>query len=241
MDGFLIIDKPSGMTSHDVVLRVRRLLCLKRVGHTGTLDPMATGVLPICCGTATKEAAVISAGEKEYRAVLRLGLETDTGDIWGKIIRQEERDRPVSPELLDLTLNKFKGSIVQLTPAYSAVRYKGDPLHQWARRGVTVPPLPRQVVISHLSLLSRNETELTFLIRCSLGTYIRALLPDIAREFGHLGTVSGLRRLRAGPFAEAESTPLESLEAAVKSAADLDFTRLPGYVSLARVKHYAGH
>ncbi|MDO8461530.1 MAG: tRNA pseudouridine(55) synthase TruB [Deltaproteobacteria bacterium] len=234
MDGFLIIDKPGGLTSHDVVARVKRLLSVKKVGHAGTLDPFATGILPLAINGATKKISEIAEGTKEYRAVLELGAETETGDGEGKIVRQEPVP-PLTALQVESVLSRFRGAIQQNTPSYSAVRYKGKPLYAWSREGKTTPIIPRQVTIEMLTLEATEERRLTFFICCSQGTYIRSLLPDIAKALGTCGFVSSLRRLRVGPFALDQATTLMKLEEAVlkvKEKSDLDFTTLPGSVSL---------
>ncbi|MBI1908671.1 MAG: tRNA pseudouridine(55) synthase TruB [Deltaproteobacteria bacterium] len=211
MNGFLIIDKPSGWTSHDVVAKIRHLLSLKKVGHAGTLDPFATGVLPLCLGTATKRVSEITEGEKEYRGVLRLGLETETGDITGKVMKNFSPPEILFQTDIESVLDQFRGEIEQETPRYSAVKYKGRPLHEWARKGIETPVIKRVVKVSELKLESLEGNDLTFFVKCSKGTYIRSLLPDIAKALGTCGTVVALRRLRVGPFTLKDAVTLEQL------------------------------
>lgn len=247
MNFFLIIDKPKGPTSHDIVQSVRNVL--KRgvgevkVGHAGTLDPLATGVLPIAIGRATKQIDSIMDGPKVYEATLTLGIKTASGDL-GEPVLEERTPRSHSSEEMEAALQKFKGELIQKTPVYSAVRWKGKRLYDLVRRGKTVPEIPRCISIHELKLLKREENSLYLSITCSKGTYIRQLLPDIAEALGELGCVTHLRRVQTGVFTIAQSAPWEAVEEGLRGLldgpekhGDLDFTRVPGYASLPALCH----
>lgn len=222
MDGILIIDKPAGITSHDVVARIRRILKTKRVGHTGTLDPFATGVVVILVGQATRLAQFLDKDEKEYVASVRFGFETETGDVTGK-------PRPASvlcdqeiAELLDRTdwkrvFSDLRGEIIQMPPMYSAKKVDGKKLYELARRGEVIERRPISVSIRRLEILDRSETleaRTTIRIRvaCSAGTYIRVLAEDIGSRLGIGAHLSELRRTTAGKFTIDMSLTLEELE-----------------------------
>ncbi len=209
--GVINIDKPTGWTSHDVVAKVRSLLRkngIKRVGHTGTLDPMATGVLPICFGVATKISSYLMEGEKEYDVTCRLGVETDTGDITGTVLHT--CDPPAfSREQLTEALSAFTGTFMQTPPIYSAIKVNGVPMYQAARKGFAVEITPREVTIRSLQF-KQVEGALLFLnVVCSKGTYIRSLCADIGRKLGVYGCADSLRRLRSGPFVIDQAIGLE--------------------------------
>ena len=176
MNGFVIVDKPQGWTSQDVTARLRRVFSTRRIGHGGTLDPMATGVLPVFVGRATRAVEFFEHAEKTYEAVLRFGLKTDTQDITGEILEE----RPVSvtqAELLEI-LPQFRGEIMQVPPMYSALKVNGQKLCDLARKGKAVERQPRPVTIHELELLSFNGQEAALRVRCSKGTYIRTLCED---------------------------------------------------------------
>jgi tRNA pseudouridine55 synthase len=220
MDGILIIDKPAGITSHDVVARVRRILGTRRVGHTGTLDPFATGVIVAMIGRATRLSAFLDKDEKEYVATVRFGYETDTGDRTGQ--RSSAANAVSAAELAETlrsvdwekTLSGFRGSIEQTPPMYSAKKVAGKKLYEYARRGETLERKSVAVTISELELLAIDETEGAAELRvvCSAGTYIRTLAEDIGKAIGTGAHLEELRRTRAGRFALAESITLEELE-----------------------------
>jgi len=210
LNGVLNINKPEGKTSHDVVLEVRRLLKIKKVGHTGTLDPLATGVLPLCIGQATKLVFLLIGEDKEYQAKIILGITTETGNGEGRIIQQ----KPVSviePQIRE-SLNKFEGEIWQVPPLTSALRYQGRRLYELAREGKTVLLSPRKVKIYRLELLHYRLPEITIGVHCSRGTYIRSLARDIGESLGCGGHLSHLIRTRMGRFKLAESLSLERLK-----------------------------
>jgi len=221
MDGILIIDKPAGITSHDVVARVRRILRTKRVGHTGTLDPFATGVMVILVGQATRLAQFLDKDEKEYEAVVRFGFETDTGDVTGVRRRTSEmRDEEIADLLAaadwDNVFDKFRGEIKQLPPMYSAKKIDGKKLYEHARKGEIVERKPITVNIIRLDLIGtqiRNpQSAIRIRVVCSAGTYIRTLAEDIGRQIGTGAHLAELRRTRAGKFNIEQSLTLEELE-----------------------------
>jgi tRNA pseudouridine55 synthase len=198
MNGILIVDKPRDWTSHDVAAKLRGVCHEKRVGHSGTLDPMATGVLAVFAGRATRAVEFAEADEKEYIAHLRLGVATDTQDITGQILKTA--DGEVSREELESVLGRFRGTIDQLPPMYSAIKINGQKLCNLARRGVEVERKARSVAITRLEVTGREDGDWILDVVCSKGTYIRALCNDIGQALGCGGCMSGLRRVRAGVF-----------------------------------------
>ena len=209
--GLLIVDKPVGPTSHDVVDRIRRLSGLRRVGHTGTLDPMASGVLVLCLGWTTRLSEYYTGHDKRYRAGIRLGIETDTYDAAGEIL--ESRPVTADQESITAALAQFRGRTLQRPPAYSAVRKEGKRAHSLARKGQTVELEPRPVEFFHLELEQCAPPELTLDAHCSSGTYIRSLAHDLGAALGCGAHLASLVRTVCGPFAIAQATPLETLEA----------------------------
>jgi tRNA pseudouridine55 synthase len=205
--GILNINKPSGWTSHDVVARVRRLAAQRRVGHPGTLDPMATGVLPVLLGRATRLADFIHAYSKTYVAEVRLGIATSTDDAEGTVTSMSEVPG-ADPEPV---LAQFHGEIEQTPPAFSAIKVQGQRAYAAARQGRTLTLQPRQVVIHDLKLLKAEAETLTLEVTCSTGTYIRALARDIAHALGTVGHLTSLTRTRVGPFCLTDSIPVETL------------------------------
>ena len=213
MQGILIVDKPTDWTSFDVIAKLRGILGTRKLGHSGTLDPMATGVLPAFCGGASKAVDLQLDHTKAYRAVLKLGARTDTGDVTGTVLETT----PVTAgekELLEV-LPQFVGAQMQTPPMYSAVKINGQPLYKMARQGIEVERKARPIEIFSLEYggsPAENEYELT--VRCSKGTYIRVLLEDIAAAMGQKGTMSALRRVAAGVYTEADAHTLEEIQAA---------------------------
>lgn len=209
MDGVLIIDKPSGRTSHDVVRDVKRLLGVKKVGHAGTLDPLATGVLAVCVGEATKLSRFLLHDDKEYRATMLLGVRTDTLDREGEEIDRQE------PHLQEREIREavegFVGRIEQRAPKYSAVKFRGKPLYKWTRQGVEVEPPLRRVTVHRISVEEIRMPYVTFDVSCSKGTYIRSLCADIGDRLGCGGCLFDLRRTRSGPFSQEDAVSLEGL------------------------------
>jgi tRNA pseudouridine55 synthase len=212
MHGVLVIDKPQGPTSFEVVRRVRSTLGLKRAGHTGTLDPMATGVLAVCLGEATKLAGLLTEGDKAYDAVIRLGLVTDTQDVTGTAL-QTHPVPALSTELLEAALGKFRGTFQQLPPMYSAVKVKGKRLYEHARAGETVERTPRQVTVHSLVLRDFSASECTLSLRCSKGFFVRSLADELGRALGCGGALKSLRRTASGPFGLDRAVPLSQVEA----------------------------
>ena len=209
MDGIVIVDKPRDWTSQDVTARLRRVFGTRRIGHGGTLDPMATGVLPVFVGRATRGVEFFEHAEKTYETVLRLGLTTDTEDITGTVLTEA----PVSftEEQLEKTLAAFRGEIMQIPPMYSALKVNGQKLCDLARKGKTVERQPRPITIYELQLLERVENTLRLRVRCSKGTYIRTLCKDIGEALGCGGCMESLRRVSAGEYTIAEAVPLQEL------------------------------
>lgn len=208
-DGVINIDKPAGWTSHDVVAKIRGLLKIKKVGHTGTLDPEATGVLPVCLGKGTRIVPFLIDVEKEYRATLRLGQETDTQDAAGAVTASA----PVPPGLLDTigeTLQSFVGPYLQMPPMYSAVKIDGVPLYKSARLGKVIERAPREVAIRSIRLHQVEGNDVSFSVVCSKGTYIRTLCADIGARLGVGGHLLALQRTRSGNFRLEDSIVLES-------------------------------
>ena len=208
LDGVIVIDKPAGKTSHDVVNEVKKTLGIKKAGHTGTLDPLATGVLPVCLNEATKLAGFLTGEDKEYRATMLLGVKTDTMDTEGKIISQS--DIFVSEEEIKSVITRMIGKIKQIPPSYSAVKYQGRPLYKWARSGVFLDLKPRDVTIYRIVVEDISFPRVTFRVACSKGTYIRTLCSDIGDVLGTGACLSGLRRLQSGVFSEKMAADLSN-------------------------------
>jgi len=230
VDGLLIIDKPAGITSHDVVARVRRILKTKRVGHTGTLDPFATGVIVILVGKATRLAQFLDKDEKEYEAVVQFGAETDSGDITGMRtadcgMRNEEISARLEQTDWDQVLSRFRGEIEQTPPMYSAKKVEGKKLYELARKGVEIERKSVAVNIRNLEILDsavRTPHSAVFGVACSAGTYIRTLAEDIGREVGLGAHLTELRRTRAGRFTIDQAITLDDLQ---DSASPADYLR----------------
>ncbi len=200
MNGIVIIDKPKGMTSHEVVQDVKKALGAEKAGHTGTLDPLATGVLPVCINEATKLSRFISAENKEYRATMLLGVKTDTYDVEGKVIADE---KPlVGREEIEKAMRNLVGKRKQAPPSFSAVKYHGKPLYKWARQGIAVDSLPRSVEIFEMSLEKVDLPYVTFRVGCSKGTYIRSLCFELGEALGCGACLAALRRIKSGRYTE---------------------------------------
>jgi len=210
MDGILIVNKPSGITSHDVVDFVRRKFNMERVGHAGTLDPMATGVLVMLLGRATKLSNTFTNNDKEYVAKVFFGKKTDTQDAQGKVI-EEKNIAALDIEAIKKALDNFKGEIEQIPPMVSAIKYKGKKLYQFARAGKTVVREPRKIRISGIEILDFKFPELTFRVKCSKGTYVRTLCEDIGMSLGVPSHMSGLIRTRSGDFLLEDSKKLDEI------------------------------
>lgn len=214
MNGIVIIDKSAGMTSRDVVNKVSEIFNTKKVGHTGTLDPLATGVLVVCINKATKLVDRLTSNDKEYIAECILGIETDTLDIEGKVL--SEKDTIISKQDIIDTLNKFKGIYNQEVPIYSAVKIKGKKLYEYARENIDVKLPSREITIYDIKLLGEpsyenNKTKFKFACRVSKGTYIRSLIRDIASTLNTVGIMSNLRRTKQGKFSIETAFTLDNL------------------------------
>lgn len=209
MDGIVIVDKPQGWTSQDVTARLRRVFGTRRIGHGGTLDPMATGVLPVFVGRATRAVEFFEHAEKTYETVLRLGITTDTEDMTGTVLTEENVS--FTEEQLQETLAAFRGEILQVPPMYSALKVNGQKLCDLARKGKTVARQPRPITIHELTLVERGENTLRLRVRCSKGTYIRTLCKDIGEKLGCGGCMESLRRVAAGEYTIDEAVPLQTL------------------------------
>lgn len=209
MDGIVIVDKPRDWTSQDVTARLRRVFGTRRIGHGGTLDPMATGVLPVFVGRATRGVEFFEHAEKTYETVLRLGLTTDTEDITGTVL--SERPVSVTAQQVEQALEAFRGEIMQVPPMYSALKVNGQKLCDLARKGKVVQRQPRPITIHELTLLEQGENTLRLRVRCSKGTYIRTLCKDIGEKLGCGGCMQQLRRVSAGEYTIEEAVPLQEL------------------------------
>lgn len=198
MKGVVIVDKPAGITSHDAVDRVRKLLGERKAGHTGTLDPMATGVLPVCVGEATKIASFLTGDDKVYEATMRLGVRTDTLDMTGQVLT-EQQPRATEADV-KAVLAAFTGTITQVPPQYSAVKVRGKALYKWARKGIRVEPPPREVQIREILLQGIELPRVRFTVTCSKGTYVRTLCADMGDRLGCGAALEQLRRTRSGIF-----------------------------------------
>lgn len=247
MQGILIVDKPTDWTSFDVIAKLRGILGTRKLGHSGTLDPMATGVLPVFCGGASKAVDLQLDHTKAYRATLKLGARTDTGDVTGTVLETA----PVTAgekELLEV-LPRFVGPRMQTPPMYSAVKINGQPLYKLARQGMEVERKARPIEILSIQYEgSPAENEYTLTVKCSKGTYIRVLLEEIAEAMGQKGTMSALRRIAAGVYTEADAHSLEEIQAAKNAGPEAlqalmlpvesVFTSLPLLVAGERVEQH---
>ncbi len=247
MQGILIVDKPTDWTSFDVIAKLRGILGTRKLGHSGTLDPMATGVLPVFCGGASKAVDLQLDHTKAYRATLKLGARTDTGDVTGTVLETA----PVTAgekELLEV-LPRFVGPRMQTPPMYSAVKINGQPLYKLARQGMEVERKARPIEILSIQYEgSPAENEYTLTVKCSKGTYIRVLLEEIAEAMGQTGTMSALRRVAAGVYTEADAHSLEEIQAAKNAGPEAlqalmlpvesVFTSLPLLVADERVEQH---
>jgi tRNA pseudouridine55 synthase len=207
MNGVIIVDKPAGITSHDVVDRVRKLLGVKKAGHAGTLDPMATGVLAVCVGEATKIASFLTGDDKVYEATMRLGVRTDTQDMTGRVLAEQETR--VTDEDVKAVLAALVGTITQVPPQYSAVKVRGKALYKWARKGVNVEAAARQVNIREIHVRDIALPLVSFTVTCSKGTYVRTLCADAGDRLGCGAALERLRRTASGIFRAENAVSLE--------------------------------
>jgi tRNA pseudouridine55 synthase len=211
--GFLVVDKPRGLTSHDVVDAARRALGTRRVGHLGTLDPLATGVLPLAIRDATKLVPYVTADPKVYVGSIELGVATDTFDAEGRVVRRHEGPLPTEAAVR-AALEVFVGEILQVPPMYSSVKHEGEPLHRIARRGGHVEREPRKVRIDSIRVEGYRPPLVDVVVVCSGGTYVRSLADDLGRELGCGAHLAHLRRDRSGPFLASQAVTLGALEEA---------------------------
>lgn len=209
MNGIVIVDKPQGWTSQDVTARLRRVYATRRIGHGGTLDPMATGVLPVFVGRATRGVEFFEHAEKTYDTVLLLGRTTDTQDVTGATLA--EKAVHLSPADIERVLPRFRGDILQVPPMYSALKVNGKKLYELARKGQEVERQPRPITVFELTNLGFDGTRLSLRVKCSKGTYIRTLCQDIGDALGCGGCMEALRRVRAGEYGIEDAVPLEQL------------------------------
>lgn len=216
LNGIIVINKPKNYTSHDVVAKVKKLLNIKKVGHTGTLDPNATGVLPLLLNSGTKLSKYLIEHDKEYEVTLKLGIRTDTLDGEGKVLEKKEVDRKMleNTKQIEKVLNSFTGKQTQVPPMYSAIKVKGKKLYEYARRGENVEVQPRQIEIYNIELqkVDIKKQEIEFEVQCSKGTYIRTLCEDIATKLGTIGYMKELNRTKVGKFGLEEAITIEKLE-----------------------------
>ncbi|MBX3525213.1 MAG: tRNA pseudouridine(55) synthase TruB [Rhodoblastus sp.] len=217
VDGWVILDKPVGMTSTHAVSRLKRIFNAKKAGHAGTLDPLASGILPVAFGEATKTVPFVQDGEKAYRFTVRWGIETDSDDSDGKPVETSDM-RPGVDQVVQ-ALPNFIGTILQRPPAFSAIKIAGERAYDLARDGEIVEIEPRPVTINSLELVDSTEDTATLEAQCGKGTYVRAIARDLGRMLGCFGHVIALRRTRVGPFTEADVTTFEELEASAEAAA----------------------
>ena len=209
MNGIVIVDKPQGWTSQDVTARLRRVFNTRRIGHGGTLDPMATGVLPVFVGRATRGVEFFEHAEKVYETVLKPGITTDTEDITGTVL--EEKPAHLTEADVHAVLPKFRGEIMQIPPMYSALKVDGRKLYELARAGKEVERKARPITIHELTFLGMDENGIRLRVHCSKGTYIRTLCKDIGDALGCGGCMAALRRVQAGEYTENEAVPLQEL------------------------------
>jgi len=216
LNGIIVINKPKNYTSHDVVAKVKKLLNIKKVGHTGTLDPNATGVLPLLLNSGTKLSKYLIEHDKEYEVTLKLGIRTDTLDGEGKALEKKEVDKKMleNTKQIEKVLNSFTGKQTQVPPMYSAIKVKGKKLYEYARRGENVEVQPRQIEIYNIELqkVDIKKQEIEFKVQCSKGTYIRTLCEDIATKLGTIGYMKELNRTKVGKFGLEEAITIEKLE-----------------------------
>ena len=212
VNGILLLDKPAGMTSNAALQAVKKLYAARKAGHTGSLDPLATGLLPLCFGEATKVSGFLLDADKDYQVLCRFGERTTTGDAEGEVIEQRPVDN-ISEQQLRAVLDEFLGDIEQIPPMYSALKHKGERLYKLARQGVEVEREARQVTIFDLDLVHLEAPTAEIRVRCSKGTYVRTLVEDIGERLGCGAHVAGLRRLGVGPFDDSGMIGMEQLEA----------------------------
>jgi tRNA pseudouridine55 synthase len=233
-DGIILIDKREGETSSDVVRKVKRALGVRKVGHAGTLDPFATGLLIVLLGEGTKLSRYVMAGEKTYRARLTLGVETDTFDLTGQVV-QTRSVSAVTPEFVNQTALEFVGEIEQVPPAFSAVKHKGTRAYKLARKGIEFDLPRRKVTIRSIAISDLELPDLTMEVTCSSGTYIRSLAADLGKRLGPGGHLKALRRLASTPFTVEEAVDLEGLSAATLTEKIVPLWRAVAHIQGAQI------
>lgn len=227
VDGMILLDKPQGLSSNQALQKVRNLFKAEKAGHTGALDPLATGVLPICLGEATKAAGILLGNDKAYRVSARLGITTDTDDAEGSILQERAVSQGAALQLESL-LSEFTGDILQVPPIYSALKQGGEPMYLKARRGETIDLPARPVSIRSIRLLQCADSEFTLEVECGSGTYIRSLVRDLGERLGCGAHVTALRRLWVEPFRDRQLTSIEALQALAEQGDQaLDAALLP--------------
>ena len=227
IDGILLLDKPIGLTSNQALQRVKRLFDARKAGHTGSLDPLASGLLPVCLGQATKVSGFLLDARKQYQVTARLGQRTDTGDADGQVV-EEQPVPPLDAAAVKRVLAQFAGLQKQVPPMYSAIKHQGQRLYKLARKGIEIDRRAREIEIYGLELLGLEDYALELDVACSKGTYVRTLIEDIAQALGTVAHVTVLRRLGVGPYAEGPMFKLEELEALAEQGMErLDEVLLP--------------
>jgi len=234
VNGIVLLDKPLGITSNAALQSVKRLFRARKAGHTGSLDPMATGLLPLCFGDATKISAFLLDADKRYRVVIKLGVKTATGDAEGDIIATRRVVGNIDPAELRIILDRFTGAIQQIPPMHSAIKSRGQPLYKLAHKGIEVERQARPVIVHELRMLACQGEFLELEVACSKGTYIRTLAEDIGEALGLGGHVSTLRRTAAGPFRAEQMVTMPQLQTAAGDFASLDGLLLPMEAALAQ-------
>lgn len=222
VNGILVIDKPQGLTSNGILQHVKRLYGAAKAGHTGALDPLATGVLPLCFGEATKFSQLMLDSDKAYIATARLGITTETGDSEGKVVKEQPVPTDLSEETVEAVLADFRGDIQQVPSMYSALKHKGKPLYEYAREGIEVERPARPITIYDLTLLAVRDNEFDIAVTCTKGTYIRSLVEDIGNALGCGAHVTALRRTLAAGFCLDDSHDVAELEARRERGESLD-------------------
>lgn len=213
LDGVLVLDKATGMTSNDALQKAKRLFFANKAGHTGALDPLATGVLPLCFGESTKFSQYLLDADKSYRSTFRLGLSTDTCDSEGQVVAREDASH-ITAEQVEMALGRYRGDILQVPPMFSALKHQGKPLYKLAREGVEIERQARPVTLYKLELLAFRPgpiAEVDIMMACSKGTYVRSIAQDLGSDLGCGAHVSALHRTQAGPFTEDQAVSLQTL------------------------------
>ncbi|MCP5347218.1 MAG: tRNA pseudouridine(55) synthase TruB [Pseudomonadales bacterium] len=229
VNGILVLDKPAGLSSNEALQKAKRLFDARKAGHTGSLDPLATGVLPLCFGEATKLSQFLLDSDKRYRVTIELGTRTDTGDAEGRVIQQSEQVAFDNGQIRD-ALAQFSGTIEQIPPMYSAVKQQGVPLYKLAREGREVERASREITIYSIDLLQLEGRDLQIDVHCSKGTYIRTLADDLGNLLGCGAHVKTLRRTQAGVFGESDSVTLEQLEEIRQTSEHDDYSGIDRYL-----------